>query len=247
MSSTQLHHDALDRLGQDIVRGRYPVGAVVTLAELEKRFVVSRTVAREIMRVLEALGVVRSRRRVGITIQPRSSWNLLDPRVVGWRLEGPERSQAIIEVTELRVALQPLAASLAARHASKAQRDKLVELGDRIAAAKEADNLAEAVSAEVDFVCLLFRAGRNELFASVDPVFRLVQSHAPSGQNLVVTDPRWVMRYRGIALAVASGDEDLARRWSAEQVRAVLGSVSRVADAARPALDERPGVEGWSV
>ena len=99
MASVHLHHAALDAIGPKSVDGVRPVGPVLTLADLEQRFTVSRTVAREIMRILESLSMVRSRRRVGITIRPRSNWNVLDPLVVGWRLRGDEHDRVLLDVT----------------------------------------------------------------------------------------------------------------------------------------------------
>ena len=48
MASAQLHQAALDEIGQEIVDGRHPVGSVLTLADLERRFMVSRTGAARI-------------------------------------------------------------------------------------------------------------------------------------------------------------------------------------------------------
>lgn len=247
MATPHLHHHALDLLGQDIVAGRVAVGATLTLEGIEGRFGISRTVAREIMRVLEALGLVVSRRRVGIVVQPRAGWSSLDPRVVGWRLAGPDRGQALLDLAELRAAVQPLAASLAARFATKAQRERLVELADRIATLAPHPASRDAVAADLDFLGLLLRAGRNEAFAAVADLVRLGSRGAETRSRAVPEDPRRAARYRSIAIAVASGDEDLARRWSHDQVRAVLRAVSAAVRQVRPEPEERPGVEGWSV
>jgi DNA-binding FadR family transcriptional regulator len=32
------------------------------------------------------MGLVASRRRIGITIQPRDRWNVFDPRIIRWRI-----------------------------------------------------------------------------------------------------------------------------------------------------------------
>ena len=249
MPAPQLHNEALDRLGQDIVDGRQAIGSVLTLADLEARFRVSRTVAREIMRVLEALGMVRSRRRVGITIRPRSEWNVLDPLIVRWRLTGSDRQRVLVELAELRGALQPTAAAQAALQATRDQRIRLVELADLIiSASARADGAADEVEAEIEFHTLLLKASANELFAAVAGLVSTVQGLLGSQRRPAAGQgPQGPVRYRRIAVAIASGDEDQARRYSIEQVGAFRTILAEEFLARRAPKDDRPGVEGWSV
>ncbi|MFT3861722.1 FadR/GntR family transcriptional regulator [Micropruina sp.] len=245
MASAQLHHAALDEIGQEIVDGVRPVGSVLTLADLEQRFVVSRTVAREIMRILEALGMVRSRRRVGITIRPRSSWNVLDPLVVRWRLAGAEHDRVLLDVTELRASLQPMAAELAARNATPEQRQRLSELADEIVRTSRQPEKASAMAeAELDFNTLLLRATANELFFGFSGMVRLVQRlDGPAGVEPGLV---WAERYRRIAGAVAAGDAETARIASRAQVAQGLAAMAtRVGP--RPTLTEPPSTDDWSV
>lgn len=245
MASPHLHHAALDEIGQEIVDGTRPVGSVLTLAVLEQRFMVSRTVAREIMRILESLGMVRSRRRVGITIRPRFAWNVLDPLVVRWRLRGAEHDRVLLDVTELRAALQPMAAELAARNASTEQRQRLIELADDIVrAGRQPDGAAVLADAEMEFHALLLRATANELFAGFSGMVRLVQrmdGPAAPEPGLV-----WAERYRRIAGAVASGDAETARIASRAQVAQGLAAMTAHVGP-RPSLAEQPSSEDWSV
>lgn len=113
----------------DIVAGTLPAGTTFTLNDLEKRFNVSRTVAREAMRALEQLGLVVSSRRVGITVRQRSEWSALSQPVITWRLacESEARDQ-LRTLTELRSAVEPVAARLAARHALHTERSRLLQL-----------------------------------------------------------------------------------------------------------------------
>ena len=83
-----LHGRLLADLGPAIASGGIPEGAVLRMEELEARYGVSRTVVREAVRVLEAMRLVASRRRVGITVQPKSGWDVFDPLVIRWRLAG---------------------------------------------------------------------------------------------------------------------------------------------------------------
>ena len=65
--------------------------------------------------MLESMGMVASRRRVGITIQPPEKWNVFDPRVIRWRLDSDDRAAQLVSLSELRRGFEPAAAALAAR------------------------------------------------------------------------------------------------------------------------------------
>ena len=71
-----LHARVLAELGPAIASGECPPGTVLRIDELERRYGVSRTVVREVVRVLEAMHLVASRRRVGITVRPAEEWNV---------------------------------------------------------------------------------------------------------------------------------------------------------------------------
>ena len=58
----------LDEIGRDIVAGTIPAGSVLLLDDLIERTGVSRTVARDAVKVLEAQGLVLPRRHVGIEV-----------------------------------------------------------------------------------------------------------------------------------------------------------------------------------
>src|SRR3954470_18021073 len=113
-----LHARVLESLGPAITAGDYPPGTILRTDELEQRFDVSRTVIREAIRVLESMQLVASRRRVGVTVRPTEEWNVYDPRVIGWRRAGRARPRQLRSLTVLRSAVEPIAAGLAAEHAT---------------------------------------------------------------------------------------------------------------------------------
>lgn len=88
----QLHDSMLEQLGQDIVSGALAPGTTISADEVATRYDVSRTVIREVVRVLESLGLASVRRRVGITILGSEHWNALDPTVIRWQLAAPAGS-----------------------------------------------------------------------------------------------------------------------------------------------------------
>lgn len=84
-----LHTHVLDTLGLEIAAGEHRPGEVLRTDEVAQRFDVSRTVVREVVRVLESMHLVESRRRVGVTVRPTEAWNVYDPQVIRWRLVAP--------------------------------------------------------------------------------------------------------------------------------------------------------------
>lgn len=113
-----MHRGVARELGIEIVDGAWGVGAARTLEDLQSRFGISRTVAREASRQLEAMGLVVARRRLGLVAQPMSQWNVLDPTLIEWRLRSTQREDQIYTLTQLRLAVEPAAAEGAARFAS---------------------------------------------------------------------------------------------------------------------------------
>ena len=112
--SSSLHTRVLDDVGNSIVDGTYPAGSIIRSDEIGQRLGVSRSVAREAVRVLQSIGLVESVKRLGIRVLPHSSWNAYDPTLIRWRLAGAGRAAQLRSLTELRAAVEPMAAELAA-------------------------------------------------------------------------------------------------------------------------------------
>lgn len=159
------HGSLVDAIGMRVVDGDLPAGHVLTLAALEEEYGVSRTVVREAVRVLEAMGMLEQRRRVGITVRAAAHWSALDTRLIGWQLAGRRRDQLIVNTTELRAAIEPVAARLSARRATDLQRGEILRLAeelDRLGAAG-LGNSPEYLAADIAFhdLILLSRVPRS--------------------------------------------------------------------------------------
>lgn len=158
--TTPLLGPVVDQLGADIVSGDMAEGERFRLVDIEKRFAISRTVAREAMRTLEHLGMVSSGRRVGLKVLPRSSWAVYDPAVISWRL-GHDRTRAeqVARLNELRLGIEPVAAQLAARNASPQQRRELLRLAGRLSELETTPSprVGEELETDLQFHTLILR------------------------------------------------------------------------------------------
>src|SRR6478672_5419190 len=139
--STSLHHRAIEHLGARIVTGELPAGHVMLAEHLEDELKVSRSVVREAVRVLQSLGLVETIKRVGIRVLPASRWNPFDPLVIRWRLAGEGRGAQLRSLAELRTAVEPVAAELAAINAPDELRSELVEISHAMREAGVAGNV----------------------------------------------------------------------------------------------------------
>lgn len=176
MAAHAMHLRVADSLGRRIANDDLPVGSVLSIAGIEAEHGVSRTVAREAMRLLESLGMIKARRRVGLIVADQADWNVLNPRVIEWRLDGSGRAEQLQSLAELRIAVEPTAARLAAEHASDSQRTDLVMLAERL---REMGNrrlgtTREYLMTDVRFHQTLLRASGNEMLAALEGVVEAV-------------------------------------------------------------------------
>jgi len=208
-----LHSSVLDVLGAEITAGDLAEGAVLTLEQIQQRFGVSRTVARETMRMLEHLNLVTSRRRVGLVVRPSADWVVFDPQVIRWRLAGPGRIGQLRSLTELRAAVEPVAAAAAARHADAAEVDRLMVLVTRMRMLGEAGHLEEFLACDIQFHALLLRASRNEMFSALTGVVAEVLA-GRTHHGLMPSRPcaEALDAHDAVALAVRACDPEAAER-----------------------------------
>ncbi|MEO3744048.1 FCD domain-containing protein [Plantactinospora sp. B5E13] len=162
-----LHARLLDQLGTAVCGGRLAPGSVLYIDDLVEQYAVSRSVVREVLRVLASMGLVESRRRVGTLIRAASDWNVFDPQVIRWRLASAGRLAQLRSITELRAAVEPQAASLAAARATPDQASDLVGLAAKLWAAGTAGNEAEFLRLDIEFHRLVLVGSDNEMFVKL--------------------------------------------------------------------------------
>ena len=228
--STGLQAGMLEKAGRLIVDGGLPAGTVITLAELGERLNVSRTVAREIVKVLESMQMVRSRRRVGVTVLPQSQWDALDATLIQWRLTGPGRERQLRALMELRVAVEPTAAALTASRADRRVGDRLVQLAQRL------DELGrqgrgrddEYLGADIEFHTLLLDSCGNEMIAALKhPIVEVLSWRSHEGLTPAEPAIRALEGHTTLARAILARDtvtaEHSARAYLDEILHEVTG------------------------
>ncbi|GAT82134.1 GntR family transcriptional regulator [Streptomyces sp. F-3] len=212
-----LHGHVLDILGPAITAGEYPPGSVLRTDELAQRFEVSRSVMREAVRVLESMRLVASRRRVGVTVLPQSEWNVYDPQVIRWRLAGADRPRQLRSLTVLRSAVEPVAAGLAAQHATPEQCAELTECALGMVANSRGHRLEEYLVHDIAFHRVILTASGNEMFARLgDVVAEVLSGRTRHDVMFDDPDPAAVTLHVQVAEAVRAGDADRAEHLTRE-------------------------------
>lgn len=209
----ELHGSVVAALGTGIVSGRLAVGDVITLDGIGAEYTVSRGVAREAIRVLESMGLVASRRRVGITIQPRERWNVFDPRVIRWRLDAGDRAAQLMSLSELRRGVEPVAAALAARRADGQQCRILAAAVSDMAVHARSGDLAQYLLADKIFHKTLLEASGNEMLRALDEVVAEVLSgRTHHGMMPATPNPVAVDLHDEVSRAIRRRDVEGAER-----------------------------------
>lgn len=223
-----VHSDVLDDLGSRIAAGSIPPGAVFTLAQLEAEYEASRTVVRETVRVLESIGLVASRRRVGITVRPREEWDAFSPQLIAWNLQGPFRQQQLEALMELRVAVEPMAARLAAGHATAAQRAELRRQATRLRALGDASRGASDEFLEADIAfhdVLLAASGNPQLIALRGAVREVLAGRSRLGLTPSVPAAGTLEEHESVAASVCSGSGPDAEEHSRAHMLSVWAEI----------------------
>ena len=208
---SNLHERLRDRIGQDIVAGRLAPGTIIKAEELRTRYDVSLSVVREVVRVIESLGMLRPIRRVGLVVLAMNEWTLLDPLVIRWRMtEAPARQ--LRSLTELRVAIEPEAAGLAAQHAPAEAAEEIMGLAARMRSSGRKGDVEAFLTADVAFHRAVLAAGGNELFAAFDMVIgEILSGRTGAGLMPQFPHPDALQWHFDVADAIGGQDPDRAK------------------------------------
>ena len=160
------HDQIAATLGMELLQGQYPPGGnMPPEPQLIERFQVSRTVIREVMKTLAAKGFVVSKTRVGTRVRERMYWNYFDADVLAWRVRLGFDDGFMHCLVEVRRAIEPAAAALAAERRSGAHLTRLKEcIREMSRAGHSRQSFAEA---DLDFHLVIGDATGNPMMRSV--------------------------------------------------------------------------------
>jgi DNA-binding FadR family transcriptional regulator len=213
----------LEALGRAIVTGAYETERFPTEAELAVQHMVSRSVTREAVKMLTAKGLLTARPRKGTTVQPSSSWNLFDTDVLRWLLERKFSLELLRQFSELRIAIEPEAAALAAREAEASAVTGIRSGYERMEAAEVTGE--DTLEADIAFHIAVLNASANPFYMQ----FRDVVATA------LRTSIRFTNRFKGrtaslpahhmVLAAIEAGDAPRARGAMAAIIAEVMAMI----------------------
>ena len=199
---TDLHTQVLERVGDAVLSGSWPGGAVFRTEDLAADMGVSLSVVREAVRVAASLGLVASRKRVGVQVLDSSQWLALDPRVLRWQAVHHAPAGPPGPASSVLSVLVGLAPAGAAAGAVVARDEEVVDISAAsvaVVALPRAASLASLVTTVVE--------------AAHDPVFTAVSDMAKAvdawGVVSGVVDSSGAT---ALAVAIQRADSEAAQR-----------------------------------
>jgi len=205
-----------EALREAILKGVLKPGERLMEIQLAEEMGVSRTPVREAIRKLELEGLVAMVPRKGAYV---ASLSMKD----------------IIEVFEIRGALEGLAAELAAERITDEELEELERYLVRITESIEADDLALVVAIDTDFHSQLYKASRNERLAQIINNLReQIQRFRTTSLSLPGRMQAALEEHKKIVDAISTRDGALARRLAEEHIENAENSFMEVIRGAEP-------------
>lgn len=223
-----LTYAMLDSLGRAIVIGNYDGMAFPTESDLARQHAVSRSVTREAVKMLTAKGLLTARPRKGTSIQPPASWNLFDPDVLRWLLERKFSLDLLRQFTELRMAIEPAAAALAARSASAGGLAAIDAGYERMVDAEAGDD--DPLEADIAFHIAVLRASANPFYAQFQDVVTTALRTSIRFTNRFKGRTASLPQHHAVLAAIAARKPNRAHAAMAELIADVM---ALIADAER--------------
>lgn len=211
----------VDELADLIIGGTYQEGDLLpTEPALCEEFGLSRTVVREALKLLEGRGLLRVEQGRGTRVQPRSSWDLLDPAVLQIALSYDDEMRLLDDLISVRRVLEREMAGKAATLLTAADLAELEAIADEMDTSYgDYDRFRDLDNA---FHAIIMRASGNEIGLTI---VRVIHRHGGATAPLASGAPRaalkrTVMEHREILEALAARDGELAGERVSQHIEA---------------------------
>ncbi|MBM0105762.1 FadR family transcriptional regulator [Steroidobacter sp. S1-65] len=221
-SGQNLTYAIVEELGHAVVTQAYGDAVPFPIeAELCKQFGASRTVLREAVKMLTAKGLLSARPRQGTWVEPEKNWNLLDPDVLRWLLERKFSLDLLAEFTEVRFAIEPSAAALAARSATPEGLARIHRAIERMKLASQGED--DPLESDIAFHVAVLHATGNRFYAQLEDVINAALRISIRLTNSVKGVPQAdVALHKKVLDAIEAGDAKKARSIMEDIVTEVL-------------------------
>jgi DNA-binding FadR family transcriptional regulator len=224
-----LTYSMVESLGQSIVTGEYDSRPFPTEAELARQFGASRSVTREAVKMLTAKGLLRARQRQGTSVEPEAYWNLLDPEVLRWLLERKFSLKLLSDFTEVRLAIEPMAAALAAKNADRVTLSELQHGIDRMHAAAKGED--DPLAADIAFHAAVLNATNNPFYAQLRGLVNTALRISIRYTNRIKGRTASVPAHEKVFDAIVARDAKAA----SDAMRAIIVEVQKLIESGVPA------------
>lgn len=158
----------LDAIGRSIVSGYYEDIRFPTEAELSEQYGVSRSVIREVVKMLTAKGLLCARPRQGTMTRSKASWNLFDRDVLRWLLDLGPSPHLLRQLVQVCAAFEPDATALAVELANESDRDIIIS--NLTLLAEGEDDPESTLKAHLAFHSRILIASHNSFFAQMQGI-----------------------------------------------------------------------------
>jgi len=196
-----------------VVTGELAPGALLpTEQSLREQYGVSRTVVREAVKSLEALGLLHALQGHGTRVQPIGEWDLVNPHVLSAVLRYESGDDILTEVIHIRSSLE---ADMAAQAATSASDEQRALVSQRLRELEAAPNDAMAyLRADIAFHDSILASSGNRLGRAVirNILVEAARSIRYTGTPIEGHQDAADAEHRAIHDAVVAGDEVEAAR-----------------------------------
>lgn len=236
-----LTRELVEVLGEAIIVGMFVDERFPTEQEIALRYGAGRATVREAVKMLTAKGLLIGRSGQGTFVASEAAWSLFDPDILRWLLARRFSVDTFVQVTQMRLGAEPVAASLAAGRMTDPLRRQFQGLLDRLEAAGRGEE--NGLRAQIAFHQRLLAATQNPLYLGfgglVTSGLTLAATFAQSARR-----PVDVSGYAALGGALLEGDGCEA---SARMQAMILDLLRKVEDVVsvseivrRPDVDARP-------